>query len=171
MILSAKLSLLFVSHHPHVSISESFNVTCCTTYPVRPSSPWKCLKLPEAPIVSFTSLKTHEMLHRQAVSLPLAAQSVASELRLLSSIRLPDGQKLLHFIQPFAHLLLWVTNEITTSLHSETYANMPAQAVPSRGRSIKRSRILTGKEKKKLNKEYKTTQCSYLVLQNEWLIY
>lgn len=129
----------FLSHTTHTRPSQN-PLTCitrCTTCPVRLSSPWKCLKLPEAPIISLTSLKTHEMLHRQAVSLPLAAESVASELRRLSSIRLPDGQKLPHFIhllsEPVAHFLLWVTNEITTSLNSETYANIPAWAVPSRG--------------------------------------
>lgn len=103
---------------------------------MRLSARCKRLKLPEAQITALTSLKTHETLHRQALSLPLSLIGpLASELRHLSFIKLPDGQKLPHFIhlrsEPFPHLSLHVTNEIDTSLHSEACVHILHACLPT----------------------------------------
>ena len=63
--------------HIH-SLNPLTCITRCTTWAAMPymwlSARCKCLKLPGAQIISLTSLKTHETLHRRALSLPLPAR-------------------------------------------------------------------------------------------------
>lgn len=74
--------------------------------------------------------------------------SLSLSFSLLSSIKLPDGQKLPHIIhlrsEPFPHLSLHVTNEMNTSLHSETcvhilHTHAWASCILDGEESIKRS--------------------------------
>lgn len=142
----------FVSLHPHTS-SLWLPQTCVIRYTAcaplfRFLAQHKCLKFPGAQIISLTSLKTHEMLRGR----PCSSSSRRSDGSPRSSdashpSSSPDGQKLPRFThlrsEPFAHLPLWVTNEVATLLHSEAYAaRKPSR---QRGALKEQIRILAGK--------------------------
>lgn len=115
--------ILSCANHAH-PVSEPLNLqnplhyTCLTRLPAQS----KCLKLPEAQIISLTSLKTHEMLRRRAVSLPLCLPQSSDSCHTSSSQMGISFH--ISFIFAQTHLQLWAYTAINTSLHSETWARM-----------------------------------------------
>lgn len=93
-------SSILLSHYAHTHPPSWIPQTCVTrstTSTVCFSAQRHRLKFPGAQIISPTSLKTHEMLHRRTAPLPLGL--LASELRFFSSVKLPpNGQELAHSI-------------------------------------------------------------------------
>lgn len=92
----ANVSSHYAHTHPPSWIPQTC-VTRSTTSTVCFSAQRRRLKFPGAQIISPTSLKTHEMLHRRTAPLPLSL--LASELRRFPSVKLPpNGPELAHSI-------------------------------------------------------------------------
>ena len=118
LLLFSQLFLSF-SLTPPTHIQSPNPLTCvtrCTTWAAVPymqlSAQCECLKLPEAQIISLTSLKTHETLHRQ--------QALSSSLSY--SARLRAQTLLIH------HAPRWTA---VTAFHSSSPTAVPTFSASS----------------------------------------